>query len=332
MIPYCDLSRAHEPIRRDLDRAISRCMDRSVYLRGPEARAFEGEWAAYCGQAYAVCCDSGTDALSLAARALGMSKAAIQANTLPLTGIGLSRGGAAVDLVDVRDDGWVDSARVDTVPVLIYGCLPPEGASSGRLCDAAHAHGWRPDADTTASWSFYPTKSLGALGDCGAVTTNDPHLAREIEALCGRDDALRRRDQFTSRIDEIQAAVLRVKLRHLDDWLEERQGIGRSYGEQLAGLPVLLPDESLHHIYAIRVKGRDRLGEFLHNAGVETKVHWDTPLADLDGPWTSSQPTPIAREWCATTLSLPCYPGLTEGEIHTVCELISDWCHAEMRG
>lgn len=325
MIAYCDLSRAHAPIRRDIDRAIARCLDRSVYLRGPEARAFEEEWAAYCGQQYAVCCDSGTDALSLAARALDMPTAVVPATTLPLTGIGLARGGAEVELADVREDGWIATTREDAVPVLMYGLIPPDDAAPAVLYDAAHAHGWKPPGGA-AAWSFYPTKSLGALGDAGAVTTDDAALAKDIEALCGRDDVLRRRDQFTSRIDEIQAAVLRVKLGHLDDWLAERQDIGRVYADGLAGLPVDRPGDSLHHIYAIRTDDRDGLRAFLLQHGVETKIHWAESLDRVAGPWSAAGPVPTARLWCARTLSLPCYPGLTHDEVRHTCDLIATWC------
>jgi dTDP-4-amino-4,6-dideoxygalactose transaminase len=324
LVPFCDLSRANEPIRRDLERAISRCMDRSWYLRGPEARAFEEEWADYCGQRYAVCCGSGTDALSLAARALSLRTAVIPASTLPLTAIGLHRGGAVVELVDVDEDGWVSSGCGNTVPVLMYGRLPPQGGDNAALYDAAHAHGWKPAAGT-AAWSFYPTKSLGALGDAGAVTTNDADLAREMEMLCGRDDRLRRPDQFPSRADEIQAAVLRVKLKWLDGWLEQRREIARTYALGLSGMPLDRPGASLHHIYAVRVDRRDDLRIFLARHGIETKVHWPESLDALHGPWTCPQPVMAARRWCERTLSLPCYPGLTQTEITMICDLIGEW-------
>lgn len=324
-IPFCDLSRAHAPIRRDIDRAIAGCIDRSTYLRGPEARSFESEWAAYCGQAHAVCCNSGTDALSIAARALGLQTAAIPANTLPLTAIGLHHGGASVSLADVTHDGWIESGHDDAVPVLMHGMLPPAGAARAALYDAAHAHGWQP-GPTTAAWSFYPTKTLGALGDAGAVTTDDPALARELEMLCGRDDQLRRADQLTSRIDEVQAAVLRVKLRHLDRWLDERREIAAAYTKALDGLPLTLPGTSLNHLFAIGTAERDELQRFLLARGVETKAHWSTSLDLLDGPWCD-RATPRASAWCSRTLSLPCFPGLRADEIARVCDLVTAWCH-----
>lgn len=323
-IPFCDLSRAHAPIRRDIERAIARCIDRSTYLRGPETRAFEAEWAAYCGQAHAVCCNSGTDALSIAVRALGLRTVVIPGNTLPLTGIGLHEGGASVSLADVTDDGWIEPGHDDAVPVLLHGMLPPSGAAPARLYDAAHAHGWQP-GPVTAAWSFYPTKTLGALGDAGAVTTDDAALAHELEMLCGRDDRLRRPDQRTSRIDEVQAAVLRVKLRHLDGWLDERREIAAAYARGLDGLPLTLPGRSLNHLFAIGTDDRDDLQGFLGAHGVEAKPHWATSLDALTGPWRTGS-TPRAARWCSRTLSIPCFPGLRADEIDRVCDLIAAWC------
>lgn len=318
-IPFCDLSRANDPIRFDIDRAIAACIDRSWFLRGPEASAFEEEWAAYCGQGHAVCCNSGTDALTLAGAALGMTTATIQANTLALTGIGLHRGGAAVRIGDVDSHGGLADVARDAVPVLMFGQLPSERMAKAPLFDAAHAHGWKPPAGAAAAWSFYPTKSLGALGDAGAVTTNDGALADEMRRLAGRDDQLRDNRQITSRTDEIQAAVLRVKLRHLDEWLEERAAIAARYDSRLRPLGVTLESPSLHHLYVIRVADRDDLHAHLHEHGIESKIHWKDPLHTLDGPWTFEGAFPGAEAWCESILSLPCYPGLRDEEIETVC-------------
>lgn len=329
-IPFCDLGRAHQPLRRELDRVMARCVDSSWFLRGPETRAFEEEWAAYCGQSHAVCCNSGTDALTLAATALNLKTATIQANTLPLTGTGLHRGGANVRVVDIAPDGSLDHDGDDAVPVLIFGRLPSTGAPAAMLYDAAHAHGWKPPFDSLATWSFYPTKTLGAMGDAGAITTNDASLAEEMRALCGRDDQMRDHRQITSRIDEIQAAVLRVKLRHLDAWLAERKEIGRLYDARLESLGITIPGPSLHHLYAVRVRNRNGLMAHLRTLGIETKIHWDRPLNQVRGPWIAPQSCPIAEEWCASVLSLPCYPGLLQEEVERVCDAIEAW-HEQAR-
>ncbi len=321
-VPFCDLSRANAPLRRDLDRAIGACLDRSWFLRGPETTAFEEEWAAYCGHKHAVCCNSGTDALTLAAAGLGMGTATVQANTLALTGVGLHRGGAIVRLSDVGPDGALIDVPEDAVPVLMFGQLPDAKTGRASLFDAAHAHGWKPPAGAVAAWSFYPTKSLGALGDAGAVTTNDAALAEEMRGLAGRDDQLHDRRQVTSRVDELQAAVLRVKLRHLDAWLEERADIAARYGKRLAPLGITLGSPSLHHLYVIRVANRDDMHAYLHDNAVESKIHWRDPLHTLDGPWVAEGLFPGAAAWCRSILSLPCFPGLRDDEVNTTCDLI----------
>lgn len=330
-VPFCDLSRAHEPIRREIERAISDCLNSSSYLRGFQTRAFEEEWAGYCGQTYAVCCNSGTDALTLAATALNLKTATIPATTLPLTGIGLHRGGTRVRVAEVRPDGWLDSPVADAVPVLIFGRIPEPAERPARLYDAAHAHGWKPPAGSTAAWSFYPTKTLGALGDAGAVTTNDAALAEEIRGLCGRDDQFHDRRQITSRIDEIQAAILRVKLKYLDGWLAERREINDHYEKRLGAMGITLTGPSLHHLYVVRVNGRDRLAQFLQQRGIDVKVHWPRPLHHLPGPWQREGAYPNAEYWCASVLSLPCFPGLQPVEIDRVCDDVENWYNREQQ-
>jgi dTDP-4-amino-4,6-dideoxygalactose transaminase len=331
IVPFCDLSRANDPLRADIDRAIGACLDRSWYLRGPETAAFEEEWAAYCGQSFAVSCNSGTDALTLAASALDLRTAAVQANTIALTGVGLHRGGASVEIVDVDTEGRPFAVTRNTVPVLLFGQIPEPHAEGAPLFDAAHAHGWRPPLHACAAWSFYPTKSLGALGDAGAVTTNDAALAEEMRRLAGRDDRLRDSRQITSRTDELQAAVLRVKLRHLNDWLEERAAIAVQYDARLLHLGITMGSPSLNHLYVVRVDNRDALHAFLHDHGVETKIHWKEPLHTLDGPWTAKGSFPGAEAWSESVLSLPCFPGLRRDEIDHTCELVDTFVAEHQR-
>ncbi|MBU3728426.1 MAG: erythromycin biosynthesis sensory transduction protein eryC1 [Phycisphaerales bacterium] len=332
-IPFCDLSRAHGPIRADIDAAIRACIDSSAFLRGPQTQAFEEEWAAFCGQRHAVTCNSGTDALTLAATALNLRAATVPSNTLPLTAIGLPRAGVTVTICDVDDDGWPappvapapHPPPAPLVPVLLYGRLPRPAEPASALYDAAHAHGWKPPPRALAAWSFYPTKTLGALGDGGAVTTDDAALAQTMRDLCGRDDQLRDRRQLTSRMDEMQAAVLRVKLRHLPEWIAMRQQIGARYDRAFAQLGINLRGPSLHHLYCIRVPDREGLQRTLTARGIGSKVHWEMPLHRQEGPWQASGATcPGADAWCASVLSLPCYPGLREDEIDRVAAAVGE--------
>ena len=324
-IPFCDLGRALAPIRTDIDNAIAGCLNRSTFLHGIQTRAFEEEWAAFCGQKYAVCCNSGTDALTLAATALGMTSATIPANTLALTGIGLSRGGAKVSVAEITHEGWMLEQRDDAVPVLIYGRIPDPCSKIATVYDAAHAHGWKPPVGASAAWSFYPTKSLGALGDAGAVTTNDASLAASMRELSGRDDKLHDRRQITSRIDEIQAAVLRVKLLHLNSWLDQRAEIATLYNKRLEGLGITLPGKSMHHLYVIKVPRRDGLMAFLGQRGIGSKIHWAQPLNKLSGPWQHNGSYPAAESWCDSILSLPCFPGLSTNEINIICDAVEEY-------
>jgi dTDP-4-amino-4,6-dideoxygalactose transaminase len=329
MISFCDLRPAIVPLRADIDAAISRVIDSGCFLRGPETSTFEEEWADYCGQRYAVCCNSGTDAITLAAMVLGLRHATIQANTLPLTGLGLHRADLEVRLADVGMDGHMLNPGPDAVPVLFYGCLPSAAENAARLFDAAHAHGWRPPSHATAAWSFYPTKTLGGFGDGGAITTNDAALAEEMRKLCGRNDQLQDRRQLTSRMDEIQAAVLRVKLRHLDEWLEQRRELADRYAYWLSPLGLTLPEPSLHHLYVIRTARRDALLRFLETQQIHCKIHWPQGLHRLPGPWTASGEFPNTDAWCDQILSLPCFPGLALQAVDEVCQKILEWTEAK---
>ena len=325
LIRFNDLARIHEPLRADIERAISRTLNSGQFLRGPEVEAFESEWAAYCGQRFAVACNSGTDALTLASAALGLETASIQANTLPLTGIGLANAGIRVSVREVSSDGRCIEQRSDSVPVLLFGRLPSPAELDAPLFDAAHAHGWQPPPGATAAWSFYPTKTLGALGDGGIATTNDPDLAAHMRSLRGSDDQLHDRRQITSRMDAIQAAILRVKLNHLDDWLADRRRVADRYNSNLVGLGIGLEGPTLNHLHVVRVPNRDGLLHELKVNGIEGKIHWSQSLDTLGGPWAAEdQDYTNAQAWAAEVLSLPCYPFLTEGEIDRVSQVVSD--------
>jgi dTDP-4-amino-4,6-dideoxygalactose transaminase len=215
--------------------------------------------------------------------------------------------------------------------------MPSEVELNAQLFDAAHAHGWKPPAHAVACWSFYPTKTLGALGDGGAVTTNDAGLAELMVALSGRDDGFRDKRQITSRMDELQAAVLRVKLPCLDQWLIERRWIAREYDTRLtANVSSVSKDpRDLHHLYVVRAPRRDELMSYLRAKHIDTKVHWSEPLYRMSAAW-ADKPEGFGRteSWCNSILSLPCYPGLTESEIARICDAVSEFyleCRRESR-
>jgi dTDP-4-amino-4,6-dideoxygalactose transaminase len=325
-IPLNDLRRLHRPIRADLDRAISRVMDSGRFLSGQEVTAFEEEWADFCGQRYCVACNSGTDALTIAGLALRWSEASVQANTLSLTAVGLHRASIKLRIVDVDPEGRVHEDAVNAVPVLLYGRLPGASELRHTLFDAAHAHGWRPPEHATACWSFYPTKTLGALGDSGAVTTNNADVAAAMRNLIGIDDRLRDGRQITSRMDEIQAAILRVKFRHLPSWIAERQDIGAWYKAELPpdAQMVSTAGNDLHHLAVVRATYRDQLMEFLNSQGIETKIHFPDPLHLQQAPWADlSLSLPNAERWCRSVLTLPCFPGMQKSELQHIVHAIT---------
>ena len=331
IVPFCDLTRANHALRADIDQAISRVIDRGWFLRGAETDAFEAEWAAYCGQAHCVSCNSGTDALTLAATAMQLREAWVPANTLPLTAVGLARSGAQIVADEVGDDGRLVTIRPQSVPVLLYGRIPSAAELTCKLFDAAHAHGWRPPVDATACWSFYPTKTLGAYGDGGAVTTNDMEFAATMRKLSGRDDQFHDARQITSRMDEIQAAILRVRLRHLDDWLSERHRLANLYMQYLPEHVRCISSTTgdLHHLFVVRIESRDELKTYLASHGVETKVHFPKPLHRHSASWAQPKSQlPGADAWCQSVLSLPCFPGLTEAEVRRVSALVAKWCRS----
>jgi dTDP-4-amino-4,6-dideoxygalactose transaminase len=260
VIPLNDLRRIHEPLLSEFSSCWDRVMTSGWFLRGRETEKFEAEWAEYCGQAYCVSCASGTDALTIAAIGLGLKRAVIQGNTLPLTAIALYRAGVHLELSDVEPDGRILSHAPETVPVLLYGRLP-----QGR----------------------------------------------------GR--------QMTSRMDEVQAAILSVKLKALPSWIAARQEIGQRY---LSDLPQTINYVSnargdLNHLAVIKLKDRDRLAGWLRACGVETKVHFPVPLHKQAAPWGHSAVSlPAVEEWCSSVLTLPCFPGLTKKEQSLVVEAI----------
>jgi dTDP-4-amino-4,6-dideoxygalactose transaminase len=327
-VPFCDLGRALTPLRDEIEEAVRRVLDRGWFLRGPETEAFESEWATYCGQAYCVSCSNGTDALTISALALGLGHAELQSNTAPLTAVGMQRAGVRIIVRDVDASGHLSEVGPSSVPVLLYGRAPSAAELNGTLFDAAHAHGWKPPTHAVACWSFYPTKSLGALGDAGAVTTNSAELAEKIKALAGRDDRLRDGRQITSRMDEIQAAILRIKLPHLACWIDERRRIAAAYREQLPNFvrSVGTSSDDLNHLFVIRVPNRNKLMRYLEDRGIQTKVHFPEPLHRQAAAWRESSACfPAADEWCESVLSLPCYPGLRQDEIERTCKAIASW-------
>ena len=347
-VPFLDVRAAQDEVRAELDDAWRRVRDSGWYVLGAEVEAFEREWAAYCGARWCVGVGNGLDALELALRALDVGpghEVIVPSNTYIATWLAITHAGAVV--VPVEPDAAtanIDPARVDDaitprsraiLAVHLYGRTADATAlrdvarrrGLALLEDAAQAHGARHAGrragalGDVAGWSFYPTKNLGALGDAGAVTTDDEAVADRVRVL--RNYGSRRKYEneargVNSRLDPLQAAFLRAKLRRLDDWTTRRRAVARRYAEALADTPdLLLPppdDEACWHLYVVRHPRRDALRAHLLARGVETLVHY--PIAPhRSGAYADAgfapDAFPIARALADTVLSLPMGPHLS---------------------
>ncbi len=360
-IPLGDLRREYRRIRSEIDEAVERVLCRGWFILGEEGKAFEAEWADYCGTAHAVGVGNGTDAIQLALRAAGIGpgdQVIIPALTATFTALAVSMTGAMPVFADVDPERYtldpvafeaaISPRTAAVIPVHLYGCPANMDAIVGIarqhglfvLEDAAQAHGARYRGTRVgrlgdaAAFSFYPSKNLGAYGDAGAVVTDDADLAEKVRML--RHGGQRHTYQHellgtNSRLDEIQAAILRTKLPHLDAWNKRRRTLARRYDDGLCSnkdlvLPVAPDDvEHVYHLYVVRTPPRDALRDYLAGAGVHSAVHYPLGVhrqkayAHLGYKAGSC---PNAEATAAEALSLPLFPQLSASEVDQVTRLI----------
>jgi len=360
LIPFNELRRGLAEHRRQLDAAIARVLDSGWYVLGPEGKAFEEEFALASGAAHAVGVGSGTDAIELALRALGIGpgdEVVTQANTCVPTVAAIERAGATPVLCDVEAEaGTMDPASLAgalsektraVVPVHLYGqCAETDAIAA--LCaergievveDCAQAAGaelrGRPAGTIgrLGCFSFYPTKNLAALGDGGAVVTNDEALAERLRLVrqYGQSDRYRHvAEGVNSRLDELQAAVLRTRLPHLQRWNQRRGEIAAAYTEALADTRVrplaqLEGRRHVFHLFVVDAPDRDALRAHMQEAGIETLIHYPTPIHGhppyrrlADGP----VPLAVSERLCERILSVPLYPELRDDEVERVAEAL----------
>jgi dTDP-4-amino-4,6-dideoxygalactose transaminase len=354
MIPFIDLSAPYRELQPEIDAAVARVLASGWYILGPEVEAFEEEWATYCGAAHAVGLANGLDALTLALRALDIGagdEVIVPSNTYIATWLAVTAVGATP--VPVEPDPAthnIDPARIPAaitprtralLPVHLYGQpadLDPilQIARTHDLAvveDAAQAHGARYKGRRIGShgdvvcWSFYPGKNLGALGDAGAISTNRADLADRIRILRNYGSRVKYVNEVhgvNSRLDPLQAAVLRVKLKVLDDWTERRRRIAALYNRQLNSAVLTLPyvpdwADPVWHLYVIRSPERDSLQARLTDAGIGTLIHYPIPphqQAAYAG--ALSTPLPLAERLASEVLSLPMGPHLNDAEVASV--------------
>lgn len=349
-VPFLDLGTAYEELATELDDAYRAVMRSGRFLMGEQLKAFEAEFAAHSGAAHCAGVGSGFDALALGLRALGIEpgdEVLVPANGSATTWLAVASIGAVpVGVEPLEASHTIDPDRLEAargprtralVPVHLYGrpadMAPILGWAREHgvrvLADAAQAHGARIDGagigavGDAVAWSFYPSKNLGGFADGGALTSDDPETIARLRRLrnygfASRDEAVE--VGANSRLDELQAAFLRVRLAHLDAWNARRGATARLYLDALAELPLVLPpaDDATRaawHLFVIRVADRDRVREGLGAQGIETLVHYPTPpfaqpaLASLG---VTAGAFPIAERLAAEVLSLPVGPHLRD--------------------
>jgi dTDP-4-amino-4,6-dideoxygalactose transaminase len=371
VVPFLDLTRQYKRIKGEILSTTRRVYEKGHFILGEEVSAFEKEFSHYCGVRYGVGVGSGTDALYLALKAAGIGEGdevVTVANSFVATALAISFTGAKPLFVDIdpktftmdpnhlelllkRQRAKGSSGRIKAVlPVHLYG-HPAEMDSIMEIAnrydlvvieDACQAHGARYGKKKVGSFgimgcfSFYPTKNLGGYGDGGMVVTNHKKYDQKIRLL--RCYGERKKYQHilkghNSRLDEIQAALLRVKLKYLDQWNEERRRKARIYTERLSPLGVACPSEKagvrhVYHLYAIRTEKRDFLQAFLKKRGVETLIHYPIPIPFQKAYQElryGKRDLPLTNQWSRKILSLPFFPELKESETEEVVQQIKNF-------
>jgi dTDP-4-amino-4,6-dideoxygalactose transaminase len=360
-IPFNDLARHTARYREELQDVIARVLNAGRYVLGEELDRFETTFASYCGTRFAVGVASGTDAITIALQAAGVvpgDEVITAANTCVPTIVGIEGAGARPVLVDCEETTYtLDPALIEEaitprtraiVPVHLYGQCADLDQILGLaqrygitvVEDCAQAHGAEYDGRRAGSFglagafSFYPTKNLGALGDGGAVVTNDADIAARARLL--RNYGERERFEHVlrgrnSRLDALQAALLTAKLKHLDDWNERRRELAGRYSSVLDGSIASLPLEAqrrrhVFHLYVIRVRQRDRFRRALADMGVETAIHYPTPVQRQSA---YSYLMPVGRSLATSErlageiVSLPLYPDLSDDEASRVASAVT---------
>jgi dTDP-4-amino-4,6-dideoxygalactose transaminase len=360
-VPYVDLKAQYRSIKSEIDEAIARVLESCQFVLGPEIAAFENEFAAYCATTDCIAVNSGTSALHLALLATGVGPGD-EVITVPFTFVAsvatILYTGAKPVLVDIEPRTFnMNPAAIQAaisprtkaiMPVHLYGhpadmdFIMDVARKLGLIVieDAAQAHGARYKGRPVGSigdiacFSFYPAKNLGAYGEGGAVTTSNPAYAEKIRSL--RDWGQDRKYHhvlhgYNYRLEAIQGAILRVKLRHLEIWTEARRRIVEKYGDLLADADVVLPVEMewarhVYHLFTVRSKNRDATQAALLNQGIQTGVHYATPVhlqpayQDLGYGLGS---LPESEKTAKEVLSLPMYPELTDAQLETVAEALT---------
>lgn len=358
-IPFLDLKSQHDELRQELRQAFERVLDSGWYILGKEVSAFESEFASYCGTKYCVGVANGLEALHLILRGYGIGEGdevIVPSNTYIATWLAVSYAGAkpvpvepdpaTYNIDPLRIEAAITSRTKALLVVHLYG-QPADMDPINNIAkkyglkvveDVAQAHGARYKGRRTgnlcdaAGFSFYPGKNLGAIGDAGAITTNDTALAEKISVLRNYGSKIKYHNEvkgYNSRLDELQAAFLRVKLPKLDEWNLHRSEIAEIYTSKLKSMPDVICPKVLHgtepvwHLYVVQVNNRDKVMQALAAHGVGTLIHYPIPPhlqpAYSDAGYLPGA-YPIAEKMAASVLSLPMWPHMTEEQTVSVAD------------
>ena len=366
MVPFLDLKKINKPYEEAFHKGFQQFLASGYYVLGNAVKEFEETFAKYCGVNYGVGVGNGLDALTLILKAyleLGKlhkgDQVIVAANTYIATILAIKQAGLEPVLVEPNEQTFnLDPQEVKKnmntsikaiLATHLYGHLADmeslrKIANEHNLlliADAAQAHGAEDENGNRAGsladasgFSFYPSKNLGALGDGGAVTTNNKNLAQIISQLRNYGTSSKYINEYVgvnSRLDELQAAVLRVKLKYLKNWIESRRNIAKLYRENLKDLEsIILPEEQenkkhSYHLFVIKTEKRDELMEFLKTKGIGTAIHYPVPINKQDAFSSIIGEFPKSEENSKQILSLPMYPELTEKEVLEVCDAIKEF-------
>ena len=362
MIPLVDLKAQYRSIKDEIDEAVARVLERADFIQGEDVLLFEEEYAASCGATHAIGVSSGTQALHLALLACGIGPGD-EVITTPFTFIATAEAVSYVGARPVFVD--VDPATCNLDPALIEAAITPRTrailpvhlygrpADMGRIMDIARRHGLKVVEDAAQAhgalyrglkagaigdagcFSFYPAKNLGAYGDAGMVVTSDPDIGQRVRRLRdhGRTDKYEHLTVgYNARLDTLQAAILRVKLRRLEDWTQQRRAIAAQYCELLADLPVQVLEDNdfiqcVYHLMVIRTPYREQVRDDLHRQGIATGIHFPIPLhlqpayRHLDYREGSF---PQSERASQEVLSLPLYPELSHDDVLQVSSAVRE--------
>lgn len=356
-IKFLDLKKQQSLIQDDLSHLAAEIIEKGWYIGGSYVERFENDFAAYLGAKYCVSCGNGTDALELILKGYNIGagdEVIVPSFTWVSDAEAVHAVGATPVLVDIDRHGYnISSATIESritpktkaiIVVHLYG-IPCDMESIMLLSrkygikvieDCAQAHGatWAGKKAGTigdaGSFSFYPTKNLGALGDGGAVTTNDENLAKSIQLI--KDHGQESRDNHiligrNSRLDTMQAAFLSLKLPYLDEWNLERERLAQIYLQGLEGLDLILPvnnPERVFHLFVIQTQLRDQIKQYLNKHGIETAIHYPNPIHSIQ-IYSLGYTLPNSERAASEVLSLPLYRGLQDKEVEYVIKIIKQF-------